>query len=145
MFKISVGAALTFFVLLVTAGLQNASAQADNHDPSELIGTWRGTSTCSDRVAAPACRDEVVIYDFTAGAKSGTVHWKGDKVVDNQRQTMGEFELVYDREDKCWAASFSSPTARSTWCLKVSGRQLTGTLRLLPDKAIVRRIQATKH
>jgi hypothetical protein len=34
---------------------------ADDHTPQELVGTWKGTSTCTDRVAAPACRDEVVV------------------------------------------------------------------------------------
>src|SRR6185295_16812892 len=54
------------------------------------MGVWRGASTCTDRVAAPACHDEVVVYEFTAGAKAGTVHWKADKIVDGQRQPMGE-------------------------------------------------------
>lgn len=53
------------------------------------IGTWRGTSTCSDRVALPGCHDEVVAYEFTAGVQSGTVHWKADKIVNGQREADG--------------------------------------------------------
>jgi hypothetical protein len=131
---------------LVAAGcVLGASAAPSNHDPSELIGTWRGTSTCADRVAAPACRDEVVIYDFTAGAKPGTVQWKADKVVEGQRQPMGEFDLAYDSGNACWAAEFSSPRVRIAWCLVVDGDRLTGTGRLLPGKQTVRKIDVRKE
>jgi hypothetical protein len=34
--------------------------------PAQLIGVWRGTSICTDRVAAPACHDETVVYEFTS-------------------------------------------------------------------------------
>jgi hypothetical protein len=112
--------------------------------PSELVGTWRGTSTCTDRVAAPACRDEVVVYEFSVGAKPGTVHWKADKVVDGQRQPMGEMDVAYDRDDKCWKGEFISPRAHTVWCLAVDGDHLTGTGRLLPGKETVRRIDVRR-
>ena len=95
---------------------------------------------CTDRVAAPACHDEVVVYEFSAGAKPGTVHWKADKVVDGQRLLMGEMELAYDTSDACWKAEFSSPRARSVWCLVVEGAHMTGTGRLLPGKQTIRKI-----
>lgn len=134
----------TFGVLVVAGCVLSASTSTDDHKPSELIGTWRGTSTCVDRRAAPACHDEVIVYDFTAGAKPGTVHWKADKVVGGQPELMGEFDLAYDSGDKCWAAEFSSPRVRGRWCLAVDGVHLTGTLRLLPGKETVRRIDARK-
>jgi hypothetical protein len=74
-------------------------AVAEAARPAAPTGVWRGTSTCTDRVAAPACHDEVVVYEFTAGAKSGTVHWKADKVVDGHREPMGELDLAYDTGD----------------------------------------------
>jgi len=120
------------------------AAAPDDPKPAELVGTWRGTSTCVDRVAAPACRDEVVVYEFTAAARAGSVIWKADKVVDGQRQSMGEMELAYDAKQKCWAAEFSSPSLRSTWCLAVDGAHLTGTGRLLPGKEIIRKIDVRK-
>ena len=131
-------------VLVALGHAARASSAPSDDKPSELIGTWRGTSTCADRAAAPACRDEVVIYDFTVGAKPGTVHWKADKVVDGQRQPMGEFDLTYDSGDRCWAAEFSSPRAHVAWCLVVDGAHLTGTGRLLPGKQTIRRIDARK-
>ena len=109
-----------------------------------LIGTWRGTSTCTDRVAAPACHDEVVVYEFTAGANPGTVHWKADKIVDGQREPMGEMDLSYDTDDACWKAEFESPRVHAVWCLTVDGAQMTGTGRLLPGKQTVRKIDVRK-
>jgi hypothetical protein len=112
-------------------------------DPAELIGTWRGTSTCTDRVAAPACQDEVVVYEFAAGPKPGTLRWAADKVVDGKRQSMGDaLELTFDAKEGCWKAEFSSPRLRSVWRLKVAGRRLSGSARLLPSNATVRRIEA---
>ena len=129
-------------VLLVTGHL--ATAVTEEHKPSELVGTWRGTSTCTDLVAAPACRDEVVVYDFTPGAKPGTVTWKADKVVDGKRVPMGEMDLTYDAHEKCWAAEFKSSRVQSRWCLLVDGTHLTGTGRLLPGKETIRTIDVRK-
>ena len=74
--------------LAVTGG-SVARAQSAVGDPAELIGIWRGTSVCTDRVAAPACHDETVVYEFTAGSEPDTVHWVADKVVSGRRQRMG--------------------------------------------------------
>lgn len=132
----------TIFGVLLVATLSAAVPQ--DHKPSELMGTWRGTSTCTDRVAAPACRDEVVVYDFIPGAKPGTVTWKADKVVDGKRQPMGEMDVAYDAGEKCWIAEFKSATVHSVWCLVVDGTHLTGTGRLLPGKETIRKIQVRK-
>lgn len=134
----------TFAILVAATCLLKASAAPSDHKPSELIGTWRGTSTCTDRVAAPACHDEVVVYDFTLGDKPGTVHWEADKIVDGKRQPMGGFDLVYDANAACWSAEFRSPRVHSVWSVVVDGKHLTGTARLLPGKQTVRRIDVRK-
>src|SRR5262245_41893527 len=109
---------VTWLVGVVCAALllaQPASAAwftRDDPDPAQLIGTWRGTSTCTDRVAAPACQDETVVYEFTAGPRPGTVHWAADKVVNGKREPMGEFDLVYVKAESCWKAEFTSPRVK---------------------------------
>ena len=108
------------------------------------IGVWRGTSTCTDRVAAPACRDEVVVYELTVGDKPGSILWKADKIVDGQRLPMGEMDLVYDAVEACWKAEFQSPRSHSVWCLTIEGRHMTGTGRLLPGNQTIRAIDARK-
>jgi hypothetical protein len=136
---------LAALAALVVAGAASTAAAAPKAPgPEQLIGTWRGTSVCTDRVAAPACKDEVVVYDFTAGARPGEVHWAADKVVNKERGRMGEFDLTYNAAEECWKGEFQSPRVHSVWCLKVEGTRLTGTGRLLPGKEIIREIDARK-
>jgi len=133
-----------WLALMAVAGVTLGAAPVATGSPSDLLGTWRGTSVCTDRVLAPACKDEVVVYEFTAGPTPGSVHWKADKVVDGERQTMGEFDLTWAADRTCWAAEFRSPRARTAWCLQVDGKHLTGTGRLLPGNGMVRRMEARK-
>ena len=112
--------------------------------PSDLFGTWRGTSLCTDRVLLPACNDETVIYVFTNGPKLGMAHVAADKVVNGQREPMGEFDLNYDKTEGCWKAEFSSARGNSVWCLAVTGAQLSGTLQHLPGKEILRKVSLRK-
>ncbi len=120
------------------------SQKAAPPSPAELIGTWRGTSTCSDRVAAPACQDETVVYDFTPGKKPGTLRWAADKIVNGKREPMGEMEVAYDAGEACWKAEFSSPRVKTVWRLVVEGKRMTGTARLLPGNETVRKLELRK-
>jgi len=135
---------VTLCVLLAVRGALCASAAPSAHDPSELTGTWRGTSLCTDRVAAPACHDEVVVYDFSAGTKPGTVLWKADKIVNGERQPMGEMDLAYDADGGCWKGEFSSPRSHTVWCLTVDGAHLSGTAWLVPGKQTFRKVDVKK-
>jgi hypothetical protein len=112
--------------------------------PAAPSGVWRGASTCTDRVAAPACRDEVVVYEFTDGAKPGIVHWKADKIVEGRREPMGEMDLAWDKGEACWRAEFKSPRVHSVWCLTVDGPRIRGTARLLPGRQVVRKIEVRR-
>lgn len=128
----------------VTLAVALAFAVCEAAAPAAPLGVWRGTSTCTDRVAAPACRDEVVVYEFKAGAKAGTVHWRADKVVDGERLPMGEMDLAYDAELACWKAEFVSPRVHSVWCLAVEDAHMTGTAWVLPGKQTIRKIDVHK-
>ena len=121
-----------------------AQTQPKPGEPAQLLGTWRGTSLCTDRVAAPACHDESVVYDFTLGPKPGTLQWAADKVVDGERQHMGDLELSYDKTEGCWKAEFSSPRGRTVWRLTVDGTRLSGTGRLQPGNQTVRKMELRK-
>jgi hypothetical protein len=130
--------------LVAVAGGTLGASPAATGTPADLLGTWRGTSVCTDRVLTPACKDEVVVYEFTAGPNPGSVHWKADKIVDGMRQTMGAFDLTWAADRHCWSATFQSARVHSMWCLQVDSRHLTGTGRLLPGNELVRRIDARK-
>ena len=136
---------LRSFVVLVLAFEAVAFAQKTPSDPANILGTWQGTSTCTDRIAAPACNDEVVIYDFRPGPKPGVIRWLADKVVAGTRQPMGELEVAWDREQSCWKAEVSSPSGKTVWKLFVDGTHLTGTGQRMPSGGVIRRIDAKKQ
>jgi hypothetical protein len=106
---------------------------------------WRGTSICTDRVAAPACRDEDVVYEFSRGSEPSTVHWSADKIVNGQREHMGDFDLTFDNAEGCWKAEFRSPRVTTVWRVFVDGRHLTGTARFLPGNETIRKLDARKE
>lgn len=110
-----------------------------------VVGTWRGSSVCVDRQAAPACVDEQVIYDIAPKAGvSGVVTLKADKVVDGRREEMGTLEFSADAKSDSWVTEFDTARGRALWRLDVNGKTMTGTMTLLPAKAVVRRITLRK-
>lgn len=131
-------------VVLVTVGsVGHAASEASRLE--QLMGTWRGTSVCTDRVAAPACRDETVVYEFSPGAQAGTVHWLADKVVKGERARMYELDLAYDNTEACWKAEYASPRVRIVWRLVVDGQRMTGTLHQLPGNELVRKLDVWRE
>ena len=111
----------------------------------QIVGTWSGSSVCVDRQAAPACNDERVVYEINASRrKPNTVTVKADKVVDGKRVSMGDLEFTRDAKSGSWTSEFESPRFHALWRLTVNGSMLTGTLTLLPSKAVVRKIDLRK-
>ena len=129
-------------VLLVLGAAAVASAQ--EHAVDEVRGTWRGTSTCTDRAAMPACQDETVVYEVRNGDKAGTAVLAADKIVNGERVPMGEMTFVYDAALGCWRSDFESPRLKSRWCFTVDRNTMSGTARLLPGNELVRRIAVTR-
>lgn len=111
----------------------------------EIVGTWSGSSVCVDRQAAPACNDEQVVYEINASpGKPNTATVKADKVVDGKRISMGILEFTREAKSGSWASEFETPRVHALWRLTVNGAMLTGTLTLLPSKAVVRKIDLRK-
>jgi hypothetical protein len=134
---------MLWLVVLALAVLSapGAAQPAVTHSVVELLGTWRGTSTCTDKAAAPACRDETVVYDIRRGDKPGDAILAADKVVDDRRVPMGELHFAWDAVAACWRSDFASPNVTSRWCLTTDGATLKGTAILLPGKQIIRRVE----
>jgi len=109
-----------------------------------LSGVWRGTSTCTDRAALPACNDEIIVYEFTPGTPAGTVRWSADRITDGRRVHMGEFDLTYDAVEAGWKVEFTTPRFKGVWRLSVDGSRMSGTLRLLPGNETVRKVDLRK-
>ncbi|MFN8091974.1 MAG: hypothetical protein U0599_07110 [Vicinamibacteria bacterium] len=130
-------------LLCVTVRL--ARAEPPRPGPAPILGLWRGTSVCTDRVLAPACRDETVVYEFSAGPDPAHVHWIADKVVNGARDRMGELDLAFDPAERCWKVEFSSPRMKSVWRLVAEGAHLSGTARLLPGGQVIRRVDLRRE
>jgi hypothetical protein len=110
------------------------------------VGTWRGTSLCVDRRAAPACNDERVVYEIgVSPGKPDTVTVKADKVVDGKREFMGALEFTHEAKSGSWTTEFENSRVHALWRLTVTGETLRGTMVVLPSKAVVRRMDLKKE
>jgi len=105
-----------------------------------LVGTWRGTSTCADEVAFPACKDEIVIYTARPLVPpADSVLVQADKIVNGVREEMGE--LRYGRDSAgAWRAEFKNARVHLLWTLRIDGDLMTGTLTDLPSGRLARRV-----
>jgi len=133
-------------VFLLAARLARGEASGQGAAPvDEIVGTWRGSSICVDRQAAPACNDEQVVYEISASGKPNTVTVKADKVVDGKRQSMGDLDFTHDSKSGSWTTEFENPRVHALWRLTVTGDALRGTLVLLPSRAVARKMDLKKE
>jgi hypothetical protein len=101
---------------------------------------------CVDRNAAPACNDEQVVYEITPNPENPrTVAVKADKILEGRRVPMGVLEFTRNAEDGSWTTTFENPRVHALWRLTVSGKEMSGTMTLLPSKAVVRKINLRKE
>jgi len=121
-----------------------AALAAPAGDVRALLGTWHGTSTCVNRELAPACKDEVVVYEVRRGDTKGVVTLKADKIVDGKRVTMGETDFAFDAEEHCWRSEVSGPNFHGAWCLTVEGDLMIGGLHSLPEQVVFRKVRLTR-
>lgn len=127
-------AAILCYLLLFPTPLTAQSAT-----PPGILGSWRGTSTCVDKVAFPACHDEVVIYDVRIQEGTDSVVLRADKIVNGARDFMGE--LTFGRDSAgAWIAEFRGPRARDRWTLVVTGDEMSGDLIDVASGRRVRRV-----
>ena len=111
-----------------------SAAAAQTGKPADVVGTWEGQSICT--VQPSACHDEHVIYEI-AQAADHKLKMSADKVVNGERQNMGDLECTYDGK------TLSCPIPRGTWVYEVSGTKMTGTLKL-SDGTVFRKVTAAR-
>jgi len=108
-----------------------------------LLGTWRGTSLCVDREAAPACNDEQVVYDIVATpGEADAITVKADKIVNGRREPMGE--LIFHPDATApgrYVSEIGTPAMRSQWFMSVRGDAISGGLIRLPSKIAIRALE----
>jgi hypothetical protein len=111
---------------------------------SSILGTWKGESICvgSNR---PACKNEVVVYQFEAvSGKPDGVLFLADKIIEDKRVPMGKLECRYDEAKGELSCEFTIRQTHGLWQYTVSGDSMNGTLVLLPERELVRRVKAKR-
>ena len=121
--------------ILLFAPLLCTGVIAQEGRATEMVGSWRGKSTCTVRPSA--CHDEDVIYEITASTQ-GKLSWKADKVVEGRRETMGVLDCMYEHN------TLSCPFAKGIWSFQISGAKMTGTLRLT-DGVLFRTVDVSRE
>jgi hypothetical protein len=120
-------------------------AQAPNRQvaiddsPSQIVGTWRGTSECA--VKSSPCHDEINVYRFSKlPTRPGWFSGTGSKVVDGNEISMGTLSWSYDS----MSHALRNESSGATFQLFVDGNKIDGSL-TLPDKTVYRRIHLEKE
>ena len=138
-------AVLTALIVLAFAAHRTARATPDasHDDGSNLVGDWAGASVCGD--GFPSCHDEQVVYHITKPPdERGNVSVAADKVVNGRAEPMGVIELKYDGARHTLTGELKNTRYHGVWEFKVEGGAMEGTLTLLPDKTVARRIKVKK-
>jgi hypothetical protein len=135
-------------ILLLLLLAITSSSTAQDANAKAILGVWRGTSICVNLEAAPACKNEEVIYEFreTTPPVAGKLNLTADKIVDGKVVPMGEFEVVWVPAEGAWSSEIQTPRVHALWSFKQSkGDELAGTLVLLPDRTLVRKAAALRQ
>ena len=129
--------------LLVAALLAAAAPAAKAPPPVSILGEWHGTSLCVDRVFAPACKDEVVVYRFTPAGKD-TARCSAYKIVAGEEQWMGDLDFTPRGRSNDWLCDMRTARYHGNWRFHITDTLLTGDLIDVPTKKQVRRVRAMR-
>jgi hypothetical protein len=131
-----------FIVCFGNMSLQCQPAATQTSHASALA-TWKGESICVGN--RPTCKNEVVVYRFEAIAgKPDRALLLADKIIDGKRVPMGKLELRYDESKREMSGEFTRGQTHGLWQYKVTGDSMEGTLVLLPDRELVRRVNVKR-
>jgi len=112
---------------------------------SEIVGIWKGTSTCTKAEATQFCVDETVVYNFVdLPDQPATVVLKAARIVDDTVQPMYTLYFTYQPDSRRWTSEFSRPNFRGVWAFAVKGDDMTGTATLIPKGTVVRNVAAKR-
>lgn len=110
---------------------------------SPVVGTWTGESTCFGN--RPACKNEVVVYRFEPIAgKPGMVTMLADKIIEGKREPMGKLDFQYDEAKGTLSCEFTKGQTHGLWQFQISGETMEGTLVVLPDRTLGRRVKVKR-
>ena len=108
---------------------------------SEILGLWKGSSTCTKVEGNEFCHDETVFYDFVdVPSQPATVTLKAARIVDGTVRRTYDLYFTYRPDTGNWTCEFDRDKSRGLWTYVVVGEGLTGTAMLLPEHKVVRNV-----
>ena len=139
---------LPLAVMLLALMATPATPASPPVDPAgrRIVGEWRGTSLCSNRELAPACKDETVRYTFSGPiGTTNTYHLLAEKLVGSDYQSMGEMDLTYTSADSTWKNVFDARKCKQcAWWFRMRASGLVGALTTAEGDTL-RRVAAARH
>ena len=132
---------------LLLSFLLAVASSSEAQDAKAILGVWRGTSVCANREATPACKDEEVVYEFreTTPPASGKVTLKADKVVKGEVLPMGVLDFMWDPNASVWSCEIQT-RYHGLWSFAPpKDGELFGTLVLLPERTVVRKVAVRRR
>jgi len=122
--------------LLYTLALISALAWASDH--ASVVGAWEGESKCT--VPNSPCHDEHALYRFKTDDKDeASLSVDAYKIVNGSPEFMGTLTCDYHRSQSTLTCSGHTPK-QDLWEFQVKGDNLTGTLKIGPEKTLYRRV-----
>jgi len=108
-----------------------------------LAGDWTGESICAGN--NPSCHDEKVVYHISVDPADATkVKIAADKIVEGKPEFMGDIFLKYDAAKQTLTGDLQNSRYKGVWEFTVKGNIIEGSLTILPDKTVGRRIRVTR-
>jgi hypothetical protein len=133
--------------LIVTALITLASLPlfADEAHVNAILGSWSGRAICTNRHAAPDCKEENVIFTIARTEAGDTVKLEVGRIAaDGKLEPMYEAPLVYDSAKDNWGADIKDKKFKGHWSLSTFGGSLFGTLVDLKTNFGIRRVTLSR-
>lgn len=137
------GAIIICAVFLLQIPRPSKAENTTIDDGANLVGNWTGESICVGPF--PACHDEKVVYRIQrAPDAKANVSITADKIVNGKPELMGVLDFKYDPEKSTLVCDFTRGNTHGLWEFTVTGDSMEGTLVVLPDKTLARRVKLKK-
>lgn len=112
---------------------------------AEILGLWKGTSTCAKIDENEFCNDETIVYNFIdIPSQPATVTLKAARIIDGTMQRTFDLYFTFRPESRKWTCEFTRANGRAVWEYVIEGDGLTGAAKLLPDLTVVRNVTAKR-